>query len=308
MSSIAIIIPAYNAAPWLAEAIESALAQTQPACAVVVVDDGSTDSTYAIAEKFSDSVVALRQKNAGVCAARNQGASEVSADWLLFLDADDRLRPGALAALTARAVQGDFGVVYGQTEDFQQSGPAAAPRGDASMEGPPPAATLAAFWKAPISTPGAVMIRQDVFATAGRWNENFNTTADRDLWCRAGALTSFAFAPEVIVERRLHGANMSANKNRARQQAVQVQFSFLNWCAARGIDTRFLQTSEREILERNVRRAFEERAFEAAAWIATEAGQIGIEGPLFRRALRLARMPGFVSTLEMKLRGVLRLP
>jgi glycosyltransferase involved in cell wall biosynthesis len=307
MNSIAVIIPAFNAAPWIAEAIDSVLAQTRPASTVIVVDDGSTDATASVAERYSDAVMLIRQPNAGVSAARNHGAAQAKADGLLFLDADDRLRPNALETLVARAAQGNFGVVYGQTEDFGDSRNPHSIRGDAGMEGPRPAACQAAFWKAPISTPGAVMIRADLFSQAGRWNERFNTTADRDLWCRAGVLAEFAFAPTVVVERRLHGENMSGDKNRARRQAAEVQFQFLAWCAERGIDTAFLQTSERDILERNLRRALEERAFTAAAWIVAEAAQRSIAGELFRRAQRLASMPAFARELELKVRGLLGL-
>ena len=307
MSSIAVIIPAFNAAPWIAEAIDSVLAQTRPASTVIVVDDGSTDATASVAERYGDAVMLIRQPNAGVSAARNHGAAQAHADWLLFLDADDRLRPQALEALAARRAQGEFGVVYGQTEDFGDSTKTHTIRGDGGMEGLRPAACRAAFWKAPISTPGAVMIRADLFAEAGRWDERFNTTADRDLWCRAGVLSEFAFAPSIVVERRLHGENMSADKNRARRQAVEVQLQFFSWCAARKIDTAFLETSERDILERNLRRAFEERAFTAAAWIATEAARRSIAGELFRRAKRLASMPAFARELELKFRGLFKL-
>lgn len=305
-SSVSIIIPAYNAAPWLAEAIESALAQTLAASSVVVVDDGSTDETAAIPPRYTDAVIFHRQPNAGVCAARNQGARMVRADWLLFLDADDRLRPGAVAALCHRASLGDFGVVYGQSVDLVRSH-FGDERGNSAMEGPAPAAARAAFWKAPIATPGAAMIRRGLFDSIGRWNERFNTTADRDLWCRAGAVSPFAFIPQVVVERRMHGDNMSADKNRARRQAVEVQLHFLEWCRRRHIDPAFLETSETEVLERNTRRALDERAFVAATWIAEEAKRRGLKGSIFDRALRLAAMPSFASELELKVRGFLGL-
>ncbi len=307
MNSIAIIIPAYNAAPWLAEVIESALAQSHPAASVVVVDDGSTDDTAAQAEKFGDAIMLLRQPNAGVCAARNHGAAQVSAEGLLFLDADDRLRPDALESLADRATQGPFGAVYGRTVDFTGDRRLGDERGDCAMQGPPPAGARASFWKAPISTPGAVLLRRDVFESAGRWDERFNTTADRHLWCRVGALAEFGFIHHLVLERRMHESNMSGDKNRARRQAVEVQFSFLDWCARRGLDTGFLETSEQKILERNVERAVQERAFTAARWIAEEAARRGIAGEAFRRAQRLANMPGLARELELKVRGFLGL-
>jgi glycosyltransferase involved in cell wall biosynthesis len=305
-TSVSIIIPAYNAAPWLAETIDSALAQTLPACSIVVVDDGSTDETASIPPRYADAVIFLRQKNAGVCAARNRGASATDADWLLFLDADDRLRPDAVASLCHRASLGDFGVVYGQSVDLIRSH-FGEERGDCAMEGLAPAAARAAFWKAPIATPGAAMIRRRIFDSVGGWNERFNTTADRDLWCRTGAVSEFGFIHQVIVERRIHEENMSADKNRARRQAVEVQLHFLAWCAERNINAAFLETSVAEIFERNTQRAIEERAFVAATWIADEAKARGIHGAIFDRARRLAAMPQFASELELKVRGFLGL-
>lgn len=302
MNSVAIIIPACNAEAFVGEALKSAVEQAHPASAVVLVDDGSTDETARIAEKFGQGVRCLRQKNAGVSAARNRGAAETDAAWLLFLDADDRLRPDALATLVAARGQGNYGVVHGKTADFTRHSVFGREYGTDATQGPPPAATGASFWKSAIPTPGAAIIRRDQFANAGGWNERFNTAADRDLWCRLGVASRFAYVNRVVVERRVHGQNMSSDKNRARRQAVEVQLAFLEWCEARGIDSAFLGTSLEDIFTRNVQRAFAERAFDAAGWLAAEAGVRGIDGPDFQRARRLAMMPGFAREIEMRVR------
>ncbi|ODU50757.1 MAG: glycosyl transferase [Thiobacillus sp. SCN 63-374] len=83
-----VVIPAFNAAATLARAIESVRAQSWPAHEIIVVDDGSTDTTTEIAAGF-DGVRLIRQKNSGVSVARNAGAAAASGDWLAFLDADD---------------------------------------------------------------------------------------------------------------------------------------------------------------------------------------------------------------------------
>ena len=170
------------------------------------------------------------------------------------------------------------------------------------MQGPAPQAARTAFWKAPIGTPGAVMIRRSVFESVGYWNPAFNTTADRDLWCRVGTVAEFGFVHEVVVERRIHDSNMSSDKNRGRRQAVEVQLAFLEWCSARGVDVAFLETSEPEIFERNANRAIEERAFDAALWIANEAEQRGIQSASISRARRLAGMPGLARDMEIRVR------
>jgi len=89
-------------AAYLADAIESVLAQTHRDLRMIVVDDGSTDGTAAVAAGFTDPRLTLiRQANAGVSAARNRGIAAARADALLFLDADDWLAPHALASLAA---------------------------------------------------------------------------------------------------------------------------------------------------------------------------------------------------------------
>jgi glycosyltransferase involved in cell wall biosynthesis len=301
-----IIIPAYNAAAFLAEAIESALAQSQPASQIIVVDDGSKDATAKAAEQFGDAVILLRQANAGVSTARNYGAAQTSADWLLFLDADDRLRPDALRMLLSRASEASLGCIYGQSVDFTNGSPSGdrfgKEHGSCAMQGAVPIGARVAFWKAPIATPGAAIVRRDVLERVGGWNPQFNTTADRDLWCRIGTVAEFGFVHEIVVERRVHDSNMSSDKNRGRRQAVEVQLGFLEWCSARGVDTAFLETSEAEIFERNASRAIEERAFDAAMWIANEAELRGIQSTAISRARRLAGMTGLARDMEIRVR------
>jgi glycosyltransferase involved in cell wall biosynthesis len=97
---IGVIIPAYNVAPWLTQAIWSVLDQTHRDWSLVIVDDGSTDATPSIIGRVSDTrVISLRQTNQGVSAARNRGIAATDASALLFLDGDDWLAPDALAAL-----------------------------------------------------------------------------------------------------------------------------------------------------------------------------------------------------------------
>lgn len=91
-----VIIPAYNAAATLTRALDSVLAQTYAAHEIIVVDDGSTDATAAVAAGYGDKIRYLRQDNAGVSAARNHGAQAASGDWLAFLDADDWYYPDRL--------------------------------------------------------------------------------------------------------------------------------------------------------------------------------------------------------------------
>ncbi len=86
---VSVVIPCYNAAPFLRETLDSALNQTHPPMEVIVVDDGSTDNSAAIAESYGSPVRVIRQKNQGESVARNRGIDEAKGDWIAFLDADD---------------------------------------------------------------------------------------------------------------------------------------------------------------------------------------------------------------------------
>jgi len=305
--SLAIIIPAYNAAAYLREAVASALEQDAPDRNVTVVDDGSTDASARIAQSFGDAVALIRQENGGVSSARNRGAAAATARWLLFLDADDRLRPHAASRLLARAESNsDFGVVYGQTFAFDESSDATFVRGDAALEGQIPTASRIGFWKSAISTPGAAIIRRDVFEAVGGFDQRWNTAADRDFWMKAGALTQFGFVPEPVVERRLHGANMSGNLDRARRQAAEVQLSFLVWLRNRKIDDAYLGVTETEIIERNLARALELRSFEAARWICDEAVRRQIQTKAVASAQGLLGWPAPLRRARLAVREKLR--
>jgi glycosyltransferase involved in cell wall biosynthesis len=91
---VSILLPAYNAEPWIAETIRSALGQTWPRKEIIVVDDGSTDQTRSIVQGFvSKTVSVVTQENQGVCAARNKAYELCQGDYIQWLDADDLLSP-----------------------------------------------------------------------------------------------------------------------------------------------------------------------------------------------------------------------
>ncbi len=101
-ASVSVIIPTYNNAPFVASAIDSALAQSHREIEVIVVDDGSTDDTEAGLARWQDRVRYIRTANAGAGAARNRGIAEARCPLIAFLDSDDGWMPDRL--YLARAV------------------------------------------------------------------------------------------------------------------------------------------------------------------------------------------------------------
>ena len=100
-----VVIPAYNYGRYLADAVDSVLSQTVPPHEVIVVDDGSTDDTPAVAARYTGRIQYLRRANAGVSAARNAGIAAATGDWLALLDADDAWEPTFLEAVRPVCLQ-----------------------------------------------------------------------------------------------------------------------------------------------------------------------------------------------------------
>ena len=121
--SVSIIIPCFNAAATIGEAIASALAQCGPGGEILVVDDGSTDRSLAIARGFGPGVRVVTGPNRGVSAARNRGIAETAGEWLVFLDADDLLLPETLARRLATAAATDADVIVCDWQDLVESSP-----------------------------------------------------------------------------------------------------------------------------------------------------------------------------------------
>ena len=105
ISQISVIIPTYNRARLLVEAIDSVLSQPMSGVEVIVVDDGSTDDTQEVVARYGAAVRHIRQNNAGVSAARNRGVREAHGDAVLFLDSDDYLLQSSLRDLGRCAQQ-----------------------------------------------------------------------------------------------------------------------------------------------------------------------------------------------------------
>lgn len=172
-TTITAIITTYNRASILSRAIESVLVQSRPVDELIVVDDGSVDHTKEVVTRYGPPVRYIRQKNAGLSAARNTGVREARSEWVAFLDDDDEWFPykteRQLAALRAAP---EASMCYG--------GPLWTPvNSEPRFLRPQPADQL---WpgirlKSPI-TPCAAMIRRDAFLECGGFNEKLRCVED----------------------------------------------------------------------------------------------------------------------------------
>lgn len=211
---VSVVIPCRNAEPFLAEAIESVLAQRGVEVETVVVDDGSSDASWRIAQSYGGRIVAVRQEGRGACHARNSGARLATGTHLMFLDADDVLGAGALAAL--------LGALDGRTDRVAACGwswlvragrwwrvvpglPLEPPQGDAVagwLEG----------WYVP---PCAVLWPREAFEATGGWDETVLADQDGDLMLRAliGGVAIAAAAGGHAYYRDHGSARMSVSKD-----------------------------------------------------------------------------------------------
>jgi glycosyltransferase involved in cell wall biosynthesis len=218
--TVAIVITTFNHAHFLGDAIASALAQTRPADEVIVVDDGSTDDPAAVVRGFAR-VRLIRQNNQGLSAARNTGLFAAQAEMIVFLDADDRLLPEALAAgLACHRQSGPCGLVYGGHRYISREGtPFGAPRYTAIGQH----GHIDLLGGNLIGMHATVMYRRDVLAQLGGFDITLRRCEDYDVYLRLAKQFSIASHSTVVAEYRKHGTNMSADHLEMLRWVLRVQ-------------------------------------------------------------------------------------
>jgi glycosyltransferase involved in cell wall biosynthesis len=216
---ISVVIPAYNHAAYLPQAIDSVLRQTLPPAEIVVVDDGSTDATPAVLAAYAGRIRIVRQANAGLPAARNRGTAEAGGDWLAFMDADDAWEPDRLAAMVA-FLRGhpDLRVVATAARVMTASGmPTGSilPRG--AVRDRITTVDLLTDDKGSINSGGVLVERRELLATGG-FDPSLTAVEDCDMWLRLSCRGPIGFVPRPLLLYRVHAANMSRDRlNNARQ-------------------------------------------------------------------------------------------
>ena len=211
---IAVIIPAFNVAPFLRDALLSVLDQTHTDWSLTVVDDGSTDTTAAVVAGFPDERLRLiQQDNAGVSAARNRGirhAARLTPDAFLFLDGDDWLAPDALALLADTLDDAPWAVAA--------SGRYArvATNGTARLSPSPPGGCLLErlLIRNLFANGGHLLIRHEAIEAAGDFRQDLSYGEDWEYWTRLALLGEFVtvktHAPVLFVRER-RGSSMLTN-------------------------------------------------------------------------------------------------
>ena len=210
--SISCIIPVYNGQKYLAQAIDSVLAQTCAAVQVIVVNDGSTDHTDAVIEQYGDRVESLHQSNAGVSVARNRGVEASGGELISFLDADDRLHPEKLARQLAAFADQDELELCDSCSEYFWSEELTQEQLDAEVR------YHQAYWKQRL--PGHIstwLLRRELFERVGGFQPGMRFSEDIDWRTRAADAQAREYRlDEVLSYRRIHQDNVTA-RDRAQQ-------------------------------------------------------------------------------------------
>jgi glycosyltransferase involved in cell wall biosynthesis len=274
--TISVVIPSYNCGSTLARSIASALAQTYPPLEVIVVDDGSTDDTAAVAGSFGPAVRYIRQPNAGPSAARNTGLRAAAGEWIALLDADDTWAPRKLelqsAALmkTRDAVLAYTGFVLRYDDGCRRI-----------------KAIVAAERCWPLlryrnCVPhSSVLVRREAMIAAGGYDETLRTCEDWDLWVRLRQHHRFVSLSEPLMEYAVRANSLSADFDQVLGDAERILESTL---------LLGLKGWRRTCWRRRIRSA---QLFSAAIQ-AEEANAPAMAGALLRRSLTQWPAPSFL--------------
>jgi glycosyltransferase involved in cell wall biosynthesis len=216
--TVSAAIPVRDGEAYLAEAIESVLAQSRPCDQVIVVDNGSTDRSAEIARGFAPAVEVVPEPRPGIGAARNAAMAAASGDYVAFLDADDLWQPGKTRLqLAAFEADPDLQLAFGHVLQF--------------VSPEIPAKEAAALRVPPDPQPGlyigAMLARRSAIEAVGPWAEDVRVSDGLSFLLRARELgLEQAMLPETVTHRRVHGGNHSIHNRGERSEfARQLKHS-----------------------------------------------------------------------------------
>ncbi len=240
---ISVIIPCYNAEPFLAEALESVLKQTRPVGEILVVDDCSTDRSGEIARSYGARVISM-DRNRGHAAARNAGVDAARGNLIAWLDADDYWNPNhcevvcgllerhpdaAVAYSAVRYFGGLVGVEHYSPRDYEP---------------------FDAFWDCfrwTIVPAMSAVTRRSALLEVGSFNPQVRIAPDFDIWLRMAQRFRFVSTPEVTANYRMHPVQISSNPDRQLRSMYQTRDRFLRTTRRQG-DGPLAQLLEKELL------------------------------------------------------------
>jgi glycosyltransferase involved in cell wall biosynthesis len=211
--TVGVVLPVYNGAAYLRDALGSIAAQSAGATEIVVVDDGSTDGSAELAAA-QPGVRVVRQANAGPGAAINRGVAELTTEFVAFLDADDLWTTDRLARqLACFGGENPPDLVLGHAQNFHS--PDLSPEQRAKIHCPPnPQAGYVM---------GTLLLRRATFDRIGPMRTDWRIGSHIEWFARASDLgLRLLLLPEVVLQRRLHADNLSRREMSARPDFARI--------------------------------------------------------------------------------------
>ena len=211
---VSVIIPVFNGEKYLREAIESILAQTYQATEIIIVDDGSTDSSPVIARSFAPRIRYFHQNNSGISAALNRGIELSRGSFLAFLDADDLWKEDKLMRQMAVFDNNpDVDFVFGQVKQFFSSELDEDQRKKVRI----PAEIMPGIFK------GCMLVRRSSFFRVGTFETSWKIGDFIDWYLRAmeKSLKSIVLN-EGLMLRRIHADNTGIRERKSRSEFVRI--------------------------------------------------------------------------------------
>jgi GT2 family glycosyltransferase len=222
---ISVIIPTYNRAAWVVEAVDSVLDQTYRDLELIVVDDGSTDETPARLAAYGRRLRYDRQEHSGVSAARNRGLALASGEWIAFLDSDDLWLPRKLE------VQADYCAGHPETEICQteeiwiRNGRRVNPR---RRHAKPSGDIFEPSLELCLVSPSAVLAQKNLLTAVGAFDPRFPACEDYDLWLRIACRKPvFLIAEPLVIKRGGHPDQLSRSTPALDRYRIQALVKLL---------------------------------------------------------------------------------
>lgn len=196
--SISVIIPSYNRANQLAQALQSVYAQSYPANEVIVIDDGSTDNSETVVRQQYPHVVYIKQANRGVSAARNHGIRMAQGQWIALLDSDDTWHPQKLAMQITQLQKNPGHRLCHTDEIWIRNGIRVNPMNKHRKYG---GHIFQHCLHQCFISPSSVLMHRSVFDEVGLFDEDLPACEDYDLWLRLCALMPALLLPQALITK-----------------------------------------------------------------------------------------------------------
>lgn len=218
---VSVIIPTYNRAWIISEAIDSVLTQDYPNFELIIVDDGSTDETRAVLDKYRDKVNVIYQENHGVSAARNTGILQSNGEYIAFLDSDDLWEDKKLSCQVDFFVENPDALICQTEEIWIRNGKRVNPK---VKHKKPSGMIFEPSLHLCLVSPSAVMIKKTLLEDIGLFDESLLSCEDYDLWLRISVEHPIYLTPEpFVIKKGGHHDQLSAAPGLDKYRIISLQ-------------------------------------------------------------------------------------